>query len=993
MSLSLSSAALDPGHSIKNYFHTSWTDKDGLSGAVLSLAQTNDGFLWIGSSDGLFRFDGLTLERYIPQEGSLLSDANIDALSPSQDGGLWIGYGQGGVSLLRNSKVTNFNERDGLPAGQSRSIVQDKDGVVWASFVGGLGRFDGSHWHKIQMDWNYPGKTAWSIAADHAGTIWVSSEDKVFFLPRGGRTFQDAGLSVTPGVVTIAPDNGLWFSEPHKNSMSRLLFQNGMLKRSGTEIEATDWTPIFDHGGGLWVGSWGDGILHVPSPSRVSGTSSRSDPGMETFTETEGLSDNHATVFLEDREGDIWVGTNGGLDRLRPRSVSWFALQPGTHSFSLIPNGDGEITASSAFGGMVNVTRGTPIPHSPRNVLLAYRDPDDGILWLNTHDESGTAFHGELMRWTQNHLTSVASPPGLTTISIHAMTKDHTGNLWVSVDRKGVYTLNGGAWTHVDIVKDFPNASAAAAITDSRGRVWLTFPRRKVLAVITDGAIKNYSTDRDLSIGPVGVIALSGEPIWVAGSLGIAFFLGDSFHNVRADDGSTFADVDAIVPTAFDGVWLSSHQKILHIPESEVKHVVSEPSYRVNYEVFDQLTDLPDPLQGGGDGLTSAVQGADGALWFATRNGVARIDPRKISRSAVPPPVLIQDISADGKRYVSDTYSSLPPLTRNLRINYSAISLSLPEKVRFKYRLDGWDTNWIDAGNLRQAFYTNLRPRRYRFHVIACNSNGVWNNEGATIEFSIAPAWFQTTWFYTLCVVAGFLVIGALYRIRVRQIAKAITARFDERLAERTRIARDLHDTFLQTIHGSKLLAESASKQSSDPVRMSSALEQLSVWLARAMEEGRAALNSLRTSATESNDLAEAFRRAMEECRIATEMEVTFSVVGHSTDMHPIVRDEVYRIGYEAIRNACVHSRASRLEVTLRYGHELNLRIADNGVGMAPSIADHGKEGHFGLRGMRERAARISGNLSVVSSRASGTEIRLAVPGQIIFRRITSETQ
>jgi signal transduction histidine kinase len=218
-----------------------------------------------------------------------------------------------------------------------------------------------------------------------------------------------------------------------------------------------------------------------------------------------------------------------------------------------------------------------------------------------------------------------------------------------------------------------------------------------------------------------------------------------------------------------------------------------------------------------------------------------------------------------------------------------------------------------------------------------------------------------------------------------------MSARFDERLSERTRIARDLHDTFLQTIQGSKLVADSALRQAPDPARMRGALEQLSMWLGRATEEGRAALNSLRTSTIEKNDLAAAFRRAIEECRIENSMEASFSVVGDARDMHPIVRDEVYRVGYEAIRNASVHSQASMLRVTLTYADELSVEVADNGVGMDPMVADRGKEGHFGLQGMRERADRIAGKLTVASSPESGTQIKLVVPGKIIYRKTTSD--
>lgn len=274
--------------------------------------------------------------------------------------------------------------------------------------------------------------------------------------------------------------------------------------------------------------------------------------------------------------------------------------------------------------------------------------------------------------------------------------------------------------------------------------------------------------------------------------------------------------------------------------------------------------------------------------------------------------------------------------------------------------------------------------------MIACNNDGVWNEEGAILDFSIAPAWFQTTWFRLLYVIIGAVVAWAIYRLRVRRIARVISARFDERLAERTRMARELHDTFLQTIQGSKLVADDALDPSTDLVRMRHAMEQLSAWLEQATREGRAALNSLRTSTTQKNDLAEAFHRATENGLMPGSMQATFSVVGDAKEMHPIVRDEIYRIGYEAIGNAYKHSRASRLDVELKYTQDLALRVRDNGIGIDPSTAELGKDGHFGLRGMRERAARIGGKLTLVSSANSGTEITVVVPGGIVFQKNTA---
>jgi signal transduction histidine kinase len=364
------------------------------------------------------------------------------------------------------------------------------------------------------------------------------------------------------------------------------------------------------------------------------------------------------------------------------------------------------------------------------------------------------------------------------------------------------------------------------------------------------------------------------------------------------------------------------------------------------------------------------------------------IDPGHSYQNPAPPPVHVEALIADGTRYSVHSPITLPPLRRDLQIDYTALSFVMPQKMSFRYILEGRDTQWTNPGLRRQAFYSDLRPGNYRFRVIASNNDGIWNEKGALLDFTVTPAWYQKIWFRALCVIGAALLLWAIYQLRVRQIAGSMKARFDERLAERTRIARDLHDSFLQTIQGSKLVADDALSASADQAHMRQAMEKLSVWLGRATDESRAALNSLRTSATEVNDLTEAFRRALEECRIHSSMSVVLRVSGQTREMHPIVRDEVYRIGYEAIRNACVHSHATQLTVDLSYMQDLSLIVCDNGVGIDPEIVDRGREGHFGLQGMRERAARIVSRFFVESSASSGTVVTLLVPGGIIYRTV-----
>jgi signal transduction histidine kinase len=365
------------------------------------------------------------------------------------------------------------------------------------------------------------------------------------------------------------------------------------------------------------------------------------------------------------------------------------------------------------------------------------------------------------------------------------------------------------------------------------------------------------------------------------------------------------------------------------------------------------------------------------------------LDPAAYSeKQTVPPPITIQSVSADDKSYAPASGLSLPAHTSSVQVSYSAVSLSDPEAIRFRYKLEETDKDWHEVASATPVTYHNLPPRSYHFSAEASDTDGNWSGAVATAEFTILPAFYQTGSFKALCAFGAVVLLYILYMLRVRQLARQYGMRLEERVSERTRIARELHDTLLQTIQGSKLVADNALDSPHEPARIRQALEQLSTWLGRAVEEGRAALNSLRSSATETNDLADGLRRATEECRMFSTMAASFSVDGDARDMHPVVRDEVYRIGYEAIRNACTHSKARQLHVGLKYGQDLAISVGDNGVGIPEPIINGSTDGHYGLQGMRERAVRLGGKLRIVSSIDSGTEVSLVIPGRIAFRGV-----
>jgi len=627
------------------------------------------------------------------------------------------------------------------------------------------------------------------------------------------------------------------------------------------------------------------------------------------------------------------------------------------------------------------IAAGKLIPGSPNNVRYFYREPS-GALWASRYDGiwawNGGRFVKQSVPKVVDQILPVRSAEPMIVVSAAA---DSSGGVWIAIGGRGEFYVKGGEWRFVPVLKDHPDWAANAAAVDNEGRLWLANDAH--LAAYKDEVSQVYDDAKGPGIGPIKTIRELANSVLIGGELGLSVYHGGEFHRIEPADGSSFGRVISIVPTPADGVWLEATPGIVHIAADEVATAVEHPGYRVRCDILDSVTDLPDPLQGG-FAQNEALRAKDGSLWFATVQGFAQVNPR-LRHNPLAPPVAIRSMVADDRTYSTFSPARLPALTRNIRFDYTALSLSIPERVRFRYKLDGLDSKWREAGSIRQAVYDNLGPGKYTFRVIACNNDGVWNITGATIAFTILPAWYQENWFRAVCALLTLLVLWITYHLRLRQMRRALTARFDERLAERTRMARELHDTFLQTIQGSKFVVDDGLEEPLDLEKMHRALGQVSGWLEQAIAEGRAALNSLRSSTTLKNDLGPALRRAAESGFVPGGMTVSVSVIGDARELHPIVRDELYRIGNEAIQNAKAHSHGSRLSIDLAYDHDLVLHVRDNGVGIDPGHIMSGREGHHGLQGMRERAARIRGRLTILSSAESGTDISVIVPGSVSF--------
>lgn len=976
---------------IKQFVHTAWGEKEGAPGGILALAQTQDGYLWLGTDSGLYRFDGVNFEHYKPQSGATFPVGPVYSLLSLPNGALWIGFDDGKISLLRNGTTINYTTLEGVPRGRILGLEQDREGTLWAATSSGLGRLVGSSWKKVERDWNFLGKAARAVFLDRQGTLWVATEDTLVILRLHSRKFQPTGIPIGyVAQLTESTGGKLWMAETSR-SVRPVPSRGDHLSSHSAEIQVGSARLLFDREGVLWITTVGDGIRRAPVPERLGGKIGEFSKAVESFTTKDGLTNGYARAIIQDREGNIWIGTNSGLDQFREGNIQPVALSVNGSQATLAAGDNGDLWINN-IGSMIHIYGSrTSTTKSNLFTCCAYRSPHGSLWWVGIDIRLAAAQqsvilsrleHGRMSKYPLPKEGSVAGyPPAAVYV-----TEDPAGTLWAAVEGQGLFYLKDGIWKQFVTPSWLTELTPTAAFTDWMGRVWFGYNEGTTIT-LAGTTIQRISSNEDAAVGSVEAINGRNQHVWLGGQFGLAFFDGHRLRPLLPGDAPRFGRISGIEETSDGSLWLCESWGIVRIFSAEIRKSLDNPAYRVQYDLFSSLDGLPGTFRGIGQ-VAREVQGTDGRLWFMATDGLAWVDPARISKNVQPPPVSIRSVTADDKQFAPDVNVAMPARTSDVRIDYTALSISIPQRVRFRYKLDGSDKDWQDAGTRREAFYTNLSPGAYRFRVIACNNDGVWNEEGATLNFRIAPAWFQTTWFRVLCAAAALSIVWAFYQRRVQQIARAASARFDERLAERTRIAGELHDAFLQTVQGSKLVADHALNKSSDPAQMHRALEQLSEWLARGIEEGRTALNSLRSSATQTNDLADAFRRATENCFVPGSMAVKFSVIGNSTDMHPVVRDEVYRIGYEAIRNACLHSSATELEIELRYERDLTLRVSDNGTGIDPSITDRGKDGHFGLLGMRERAERIDGKLTLLTS-SSGTEIKLVVPGGIVFRTLS----
>jgi signal transduction histidine kinase/sugar lactone lactonase YvrE len=917
-----------------------------------------------------------------------LPSNSIFSLLTARDGTLWIGTSKG-LASWKDGKLTQYPEL----AGQwiRAPMLEDSEGTVWVGDVGfpPPAKLCAIHKGSVQCYGEDGGfvNGIRSVYEDRERNLWVGVRDGLWrwkpsppeFYPALGPGMGIQGLAETDdGALLFGPSTGIRRLVGTKIEAYRL--PNSMQHFTVSRL-------LRDRDDNLWIGTSDAGLSHVHR--------GRTD----VFAQADGLSGDYVSALFEDREGSLWVGTKGGLDRFRDLAAPTLSFNQGLSSpsvVSVLADRDGSVWLSTRHGlNRWNNRRITNLGLLNGNYAGSLFQDSRGRVWASTLRDFGYLENARFV--------GVRNVPGG---PVYSITEDGAGNLWIANKDHGlIQLLNDGSvqmypWTrlgHDDI-------ALSLAADPPRHSTWVGFYGGGIV-YFADGKVRaSYSTSDGLGQGRVN--DLRSDPdgtLWAATEGGLSRLKNGRLATLSSKNGLPCDSTNWTLEDDDHSFWLYMTCGLVRIARAELDAWAAAVDRDKDAKPTVKATSLDSS-----DGVRTleyydfytphAAKSADGQLWFLPSDGASVVDPRHLPFNRLAPQVHIEQVTADHKTYDVPPDEKgglrLPALVRDIEIDYTALSLVASEKVLFRYKLEGYDQEWQASGNRRQAFYTNLRPESYRFRVMACNNSGVWNEAGASLDFSVAPAYYQTLWFQASCAAAFLALFWALYRYRVHQIGREFNARLEGRVEERLRVSRELHDTLLQSFQG--ILMKFSAGTYMIPNRPAEAKKTLEIAIDQAraaITEGRDAVQGLRSSTLVASDLARSISIVGES--LAGEHngencpEFRVQVEGKSKDLPPLVRDEVYHIACEALRNAFRHASASRIKVDIHYDQrQLWMRVRDNGRGIDPQVLKaRGRAGHYGLPGLHERAKLAGGKLAVWSEVNSGTEIELTIPA------ITAYTQ
>lgn len=941
--------ALDPQSPASSYRRTAFTTEDGLGANVINdILQARDGFLWIATYAGLTRFDG----QNFTQVHKLI--VNVHSMAEGPDGDLWLGTPAGVFRISPrvleqpgDPRVTVYHLGPGGDDAVSR-LRFGRDGTLWAGTRRGLYRWNGGSDFSPVVS----GFAVNRIEEAPDGHILMPNSDG-YVEWDGARTVDHPEVAQQLGIGSdqlfqVYPDRqgALWFST------ARGLFRQfgGSAINIGGRAKPA-YETYQDTNGNYWI-SLDGGVF------RVRGNA------LEAVA-----TDVKCRALFADRDGGLWIGANGdGLIHIQDRAVHMFTTDDGLRGnavMAVLTTRSDKLWVATNCGGIAwfDGVRFHPLPDKGHRAdcALSLAEDDDGDLLVGTYGAGVFRLHDGV-------LTPFLNAPALPDDTVNGILSTHDGSLWIATKR-GLARLRDGQLRTYTTADGLSGMNVVYLAKDSTGTFWAA-TETDVYQLVGDRFSQVISRPLPIILGEYRgnfyIRFVDGVSRFAAGKAPVAL--------------PPFGYPNAMI-AASNELWLAELDGIVRTTRWE-----PDRGMPADYALFTRADGMRSAeCTDAGMGPHMTITG-DGRLWVTTEQGLAMIDLPRLPRDASKPAVYIRDTVVGRKSQRPGDRLVLPPGTSHLELAFDPVELSAPQRIRMQYKLDGIDDGWLDAPPSHVATYSAMPPGSHTFHVRATNRDGVWDLAGMTYQVTQEPFVYQTAWFHALGVAAFLGMFCGLYWYRIRRLAHEFNVRLEERVTERTRIARELHDTLLQSFQGLMLRLQVVDCLLPDG-EAKNQLEQTLLRADQAIAEGRTAVYDLRSSTTSTDDLAEAVKALGEE--LATPDSGTFrlELVGAPRDLHPIIRDEIYRIVREALRNAFGHANAPHIEAELAYGaRALRVRIRDNGKGIPPGVLEEGRRGHYGLCGMRERAWQIGGKLEVWSRLGAGTEIELNIAGSIAYR-------
>lgn len=962
-------AAIDPARAFSQYVREKWGPESGFPhGSVYAITQTADGYLWIGSEDGLIRFDGLSFVKMAerPESGGR---SPVLGLVPAGPSSLWIQILGPTILHYRGGQLED------LPAGAGATAMcrSKENGLLMFSQEKGVVSYSDGLVNLLAPAAKLPRSPIIAMAQTADGGIWLGSRDAGLFRLHNGAVLNVSDGLPDPKVNCLLADGhgDLWVGTDNgvvRWNQARL--EPVPLGQSGRRLQVLSLAR--DRDDNLWVGTNPNGLLR----HNRRGVTSLNPPGAGA--------QQAVTAVFEDREGNLWIGRASGVERIRDSAfVTYSQLEgvPSSGNHPLFIDETNRLWFPHSEGGLAWWRDGVTGRFAPtgldRDVIYSISGRA-GELWLGRQNGGLT---GLRPKESGSQLVTYAAKDGLAQDSVYSVYQAQDGSVWAGTLSGGASHLKSGRFTNYTTGNGLASNTIASIVETSEGAVWFATPNG--LSRLKSGKWQTYSDANGLPSGNVNCLLLDASGVlWAGTAAGLAYFDGNGFVTGREVPAVMREPVLGLADDRAGSLWIATSNHIIQVKRDKLlKGPLLESDVR-EYSLADGLRD-----SGGVKRHKSVALDSIGRIWFSTRQGISVVDPGRIRGMSAPALVHIQSVSADGTPVTLATPVRIPGGSRRITIRFAGLGLSIPERVRYRYRLEEFDRDWSQPVAAREAEYTNLGPGSYRFRVLSSNPDGEWSSQEASLAFEIQPLSHQSWWFRTTA--ALLIVLGAIafYRLRLRQTTAQLNVRFDERLAERTRLAQDLHDTLLQGFLSASMQLHVASDSLPESSPAKRPVERVLQLMGQVIEEGRNAVRGLRTSSPALPDLAQSFTQIRQEFPNGDDVEFHVIVDGPLRPMHPVLRDEVYRIGREALVNAFRHSRAARIEMELEFGpRRFRFLVRDNGCGIDSGVIRSGREGHWGLLGMRERAERIGGHLRLWSSSEAGTEVELSVPGRVAYQ-------